>query len=426
MSLGTLAIALLCAGIMALLTISVVAAQASTTPDAPTVGTIAPTGTTGVLTVGVTASGTGTTTGYAVRVCIPAEASCGGDDGANFVAATSTFADDPDNDNDLVGIITITGLMDDKEYAVQVRAVNSGLSGDVANSDWTTGVGNTGTPVTTPGAPMLGAIGGTGMMGELTVGVTASGTGTTTGYAVQVCIPAEANCGGDGTNFAAATSTFADDPDNDLVGIITITGLTDDKEYAVQVRAVNSALSGDAANSDWVAAGGTPSTTPDAPTVGTIAPTGTTGVLTVGVTASGTGTTTGYAVRVCIPAEKNCGGDDGANFVAADSTFADDPDNDNDLVGIITITGLTDDKEYAVQVRAVNSALSGDAANSDWTTGVGNTGTPVTGPGTPMLGAIGGTGMMGELTVGVTASGTGHHHGLRGAGLYSRRGQLWR
>ena len=377
----------------------------STTPAAPTVGDIAPTGMMGELTVGVTASGTGTTTGYEVRVCIPAEASCG-NDGTNFAAASSTDADDPDSDDDLVRIITITGLMDDKVYAVQVRAVNSGLSGDAANSDWTTGVTDTGTPVTGPGTPMLGAIGGTGTAGQLTVGVTASGTGTTTGYEVQTCIPAEANCGGE--NFAAASSTDADDPDseNDLVRIITITGLMDGKEYAVRVRAVNSALSGDAANSDWVAAGGTPSTTPAAPTVGDIAPTGMMGELTVGVTASGTGTTTGYEVRVCIPADVNCG-NDGTNFAAASSTDADDPDSDDDLVRIITITGLMDDKVYAVQVRAVNSGLSGDAANSDWTTGVTDTGTPVTGPGTPMLGAIGGTGTAGQLTVGVTASGTG-------------------
>jgi hypothetical protein len=41
-----------------------------------------------------------------------------------------------------------------------------------------------------------------GTSGELTVGVTASGTGTTTGYEVRVCIPAEQACGSDGANFA--------------------------------------------------------------------------------------------------------------------------------------------------------------------------------------------------------------------------------
>jgi hypothetical protein len=62
----------------------------------------------------------------------------------------------------------------------------------------------------------------------LEVSVTASGTGTTTGYEVRVCIPAEANCQSDGTNFAPASSSDADDPDSEdeLVRIITITDLT--------------------------------------------------------------------------------------------------------------------------------------------------------------------------------------------------------
>jgi hypothetical protein len=80
-----------------------------------------------------------------------------------------------------------------------------------------------------------------GAAGTLEVSVTASGTGTTTGYEVRVCIPAEANCQSDGTNFAPASSSDADDPDSEdeLVRIITITDLTDGKAYAVQVRAVN-------------------------------------------------------------------------------------------------------------------------------------------------------------------------------------------
>jgi hypothetical protein len=54
---------------------------------------------------------------------------------------------------------------------------------------------------------------------------------------VRVCIPAEANCQSDGTNFDDAASTA-----NEGLDEITVSGLMDGKEYAVQVRAVNSAL----------------------------------------------------------------------------------------------------------------------------------------------------------------------------------------
>ena len=149
MSLPTLAIALLCAGIMGLLALSVVAAQSipTVTPDAPTIS-VAATGTAGELEVTVTpATSGGDPTSYEARTCATGTSHCtaGADDGAAGWGAAADLTLITLND---VMEGTISGLTDGTAYAVEVRAVNSGGA-----SPWSN-LAN-GTPVVGPGTPTI-------------------------------------------------------------------------------------------------------------------------------------------------------------------------------------------------------------------------------------------------------------------------------
>ena len=127
----------------------------------------------------------------------------------------------------------------------------------------------------------------------------------------------------------------------------TITGLTNGVEYDVQVRAVNAV-----GNGLWSAtATGTPQTTPGAPTISST----TSGDGTLSISWSDPSSTGGTAITSY-----------DLRHIRSDATDKANPDSWNLEEGVWesgslehTITGLTNEVEYDVQVRAVNAVGNG-------------------------------------------------------------------
>jgi surface protein len=208
---------------------------------------------------------------------------------------------------------TITGLTNGVEYDIQILAVNAAGEGAASNEV-------TITPFTVASAP-------TGMVatpgdGQIAIAFTPGNDGgspvTNYEYSLdggQTWIP---------LNPADATSP------------VTITGLDNGTEYTVQIRAVNAAGSG-AASGDVTA---TPVTVPSAPT-NLVAAVGD-GQFTIDFTPGNDGgsTVTNYEYSL----------DGGATWIAFSPAVTTSP---------VTITGLTNNTEYTITLRARNDVGAG-------------------------------------------------------------------
>jgi uncharacterized repeat protein (TIGR02059 family) len=204
-----------------------------------------------------------------------------------------------------------TALANGTEYCVQIRAVNLAGAGS-ASAD------TCGTPATSPAAPSITSI--TSLNGALDV---AFNFGSNGGNAVTDVEYSSDN----GSNWTSAAST---------VNRVRIIGLTNGNLYQVKIRAVNNLGAGASSS----VSEGIPSTTPDAPVIGTVIPSSQ--KLTVEFVAglSGGSAITNYQYSL----------DGGANWTTRSPISTVSP---------LVISGLTNDTTYQFQLRAVNANGSG-------------------------------------------------------------------
>ena len=229
---------------------------------------------------------------------------------------------------------TITGLTNGAEYQVRVRSANTGQS-PTAYSDWTPAAAATPQASTGVGAPPA-PTGLTVAAGQQQI--TASWTPPSytgpvvTGYQLRYK-----------TSDASVWTTVTDPV---TVTVATIAGLTDGKTYDVAVNAANHYGSG--AWSSGVSA--TLPSVPAAPAAPTLSP----GDQQIEVSwtppASDLSPITGYNVR----------------YRPTGGTWADH--SHTGLSSVTTITGLTNDTQYEVQINAVNTHGTGDWSPSAKTT----------------------------------------------------------
>ncbi|WP_161952663.1 fibronectin type III domain-containing protein [Actinoplanes sp. TFC3] len=230
---------------------------------------------------------------------------------------------------------TVSGLTNNQQYTVRVRAVNS-VGAGAASANTTV------TPA--PGAPVApGAVSVT--RGDSSATVTFNppsdnGGSLITSYEVST---------DNGVTWSALSTTGS----SPVSG--TVTGLTNGQAYDVRVRAVNSAGPGTASGSVSV----TPATTPGAPGNFSVSRGDSSATVSFDPP-SGTGgnAITSYEVST----------DNGVTWSALSTTGS------SPVSG--TVTGLTNGQAYDVRVRAVNSAGPGTASGSVSVT-------PATTPGAP-------------------------------------------
>jgi hypothetical protein len=212
--------------------------------------------------------------------------------------------------------IVITGLVNGTTYNVRVRARNSIGPGESSNAV-------AATPITTPSAPTITSI--VGGNGTLSVSFTAgfNGGSAITNYQFSI------NNGATWTTRSPASTASP----------LVISGLSNGTTYTVRIRAINVVGNGDQSN----AVTGTPFTVPSAPTLNDVAPNN--GFLTVSFTAGFNGGSgiTNYQYST----------NGGSTWFSAGTTSS--PFN---------ISGLTNDVNYTVVIRAVNAAGAGAASNS--------------------------------------------------------------
>ncbi|MEI8080270.1 MAG: fibronectin type III domain-containing protein [Actinomycetes bacterium] len=263
------------------------------------------------------------------------------DDGASWVDATPTVTSNP---------IVITGLTDNVEYTVRVRAVNINGAGAASASQKATPIPMPPDPPTlqslTPGNATLTAIFVPGDDGGSEIESYQYTTDT-------MC--------GDACRWLTATTTG---PDNLKTMVMTTqsdgtTALANGMPYTVRIRAVN--VDGVSIPSNDLTA--TPSTVPQAPT--SLSVTAGNAQLTLNFTSpvsDGGSALTGYQYSL----------DDGASWVSVAV-----PQTNQ-----IVITGLTNGQEYILELRAVNANGAGPANDTD------PHGTPSTTPSAPTLGTV--------------------------------------
>ena len=257
---------------------------------------------------------------------------------------------------------TITGLINGSAYRVQVRAVNNSGTSDYSDHSATA------TPMAAPTAPAAPGL----TVGDKSLGVswtapTEDNGSAITDYDVQhrACThTADLTCAGKGSDDTAwgtwTTLTGASDPGTSTTA--TIGGLTNGTAYQVQVQATNSV-----GDSSWSAsATATPAKKPDAPA----APTLTVKNEALGVSWTARRRTTGRPSpttmcstgRAPRAADLTCAGkgsdDTDLGLMDRPLTGADRPPTPSTSA---TVTGLTNDTAYQVQVRAGNSV-----GDSDW------------------------------------------------------------
>ena len=230
---------------------------------------------------------------------------------------------------------TLSGLTNGIEYDIQVRAVNA-----VGNGSWSATA--TGTPQTTADAPSIDLI----TPGNRALSAAWSAPSNTGGFAIisydMRYIRNDASDKVDPNNWTLREDIWES-------GSLehTITGLTNGVEYDVQVRAVNAV-----GNGLWSAtATGTPQTTPGAPTISST----TSGDGTLSISWSDPSSTGGTAITSY-----------DLRHIRSDATDKANPDSWTLEEGVWesgslehTITGLTNEVEYDVQVRAVNAVGNG-------------------------------------------------------------------
>ena len=244
----------------------------------------------------------------------------------------------------------LTGLTNGTAYQVRVAATNS-----VGTSGWSTTA--TATPATTPSAPAAPTL--TVMNTSLDVTWSApsdNGGAAITDYDVQyrACTATPLSCTtsptwGDWTEWNAT--------DNSTTTTATITGLTNDTAYQVQVRASNSAGDGTWSTSTKAVPVPQPPDAPNAPTANVW---NEELKLSWSAPSINGSAITDYDVqyRACTATPLSCTTsptwDDWTEWNATD----------NSTTTTATITGLTNDTAYQVQVRASNSAGDGTWSTS--------------------------------------------------------------
>ena len=225
---------------------------------------------------------------------------------------------------------TITGLTNNLEYRVRVAAVSAN-----GTSEYVYG---TATPaVDVPGIPTAVAAAVADAQLQVSWAAPTDNGGTSiTGYSVQ---------------YRAASTEVWTDWSHTGVGVsAAITGLTNGQSYVVQIAALNTQGAG-----GYASVTATPATTPDAPDDFVTTP----GIAEIGLSWSapvnnGGRVLTGYSVQY----RPGTGG----NWV--DWTH-------NDLGTTATITGLTNNLAYSVQVAAINSIGTGTYATATADAGLG-------------------------------------------------------
>ena len=242
---------------------------------------------------------------------------------------------------------TVTGLTNGTSYDFQVAAINSVGPGSYSSTA-------TATPMTVPGAPIIG----TATRGNTQAVVTfmapvSDGGSTITSYTVT------ASSGG-------FTGTGSGSP-------ITVTGLTNGTAYTFTVTATNTVGTGAAsAASNSV----TPATVPNAPTIGTATAGNAQATVTfTAPTSDGGSAITSYTVTA------SPGG-----FTVSGSASP------------LTVTGLTNGTAYTFTVTATNDVGTSSASSAS------NSATPVTVPDAPTVGTA--TGGNAQATVTFTAPDT--------------------
>jgi len=221
--------------------------------------------------------------------------------------------------------LAIAGLTNGTSYSIQIRAVNEVGIGKASE---TTVVS---TPILIAGAPTIISV--TGSNQTLSVAFTAGG-GTPTNYQFST---------DGGTTWQVRNPVATTSP-------LIIAGLANGTTYSVAIRAVTA--SGTGTTSELTS--GTPFTTPGAPSISSIAPSGT-------------------SLTVNFSAPESNGGNAVTNYQystnAGTSWSAVDPAS---TMSPITITGLAANTLYNIKIRAVNSAGAGAASSTvEATTGAG-------------------------------------------------------
>ena len=233
------------------------------------------------------------------------------DNGATWTARSPASTASP---------IAITGLANGTEYAIKLRAINSGGSGTASSAV-------TATPLAAPGAP--------------------AGLAATAGdRSISIAFAAGADNGAAIANYAYSLddgATWTTRSPASTASPIAITGLANGTAYSVRLRAINSVGSG--AASDAVSV--TPVAAPDAPT-GLVA----------------TAFATDAEIRIAFSAGADNGWpitnyayslDDGATWTARSPASAASP---------ITIGGLTNGTVYRIRLRAINRVGGGTPSNA--------------------------------------------------------------
>ena len=264
---------------------------------------------------------------------------------SNTATWESTWTDRTGETNsDTTRSVTLSGLTNGTAYQVQVRAANS-----VGESTWSTSASEY--PSTVPGKPAAPTL----AVKDVSLGVSWSapagdGGAAITGYKVGRCSASCSNDAGWTVKTLTETGTTTD-----------LTGLTNGTAYQVRVAAVN--RSGDSAWSDTTTE--TPADEPDAPAAPTV--TVWNQQLTVSWTAPADNgaSITDYDVQY-----RACTATDGDTAVL---TCANNPtwgawtdrtgETNSDTTTSVTLSSLTNDTAYQVQVRAANSV-----GESSWST----------------------------------------------------------
>jgi hypothetical protein len=244
----------------------------------------------------------------------------------------SWTARDPVSDN---SPITITGLTNGTSYVVMLRAVNANGPGPSASSSSVT-------PVTIPSAPT-------------NVEVTA---GNAQAYVTYYNSPSDGGSAiiryEQSTDEYGTTWNIFDGQTSESIPRQIITGLTNNQQYYLRVRAVNAVGNGTPSSP---AVEFTPILVPGAPTITGIIPGNTTASVEFNAgNAYGTTITT-YQYLLTV------GGVDGEWTNRSDSGTTGSP---------LAIIGLTNGRTYQVRIRAVNSSGGGESSNATTTEPVGS------------------------------------------------------
>ncbi|MFM9226781.1 MAG: fibronectin type III domain-containing protein, partial [Actinomycetota bacterium] len=232
--------------------------------------------------------------------------------------------------------LVITGLANGSSYTVVLRAVN--VNGGGTSSNAVAAI-----PGVPPSAPTISSV----STADTTLSVVFSAPASNGSIAIT-----NYEYSTDGNTWTARTPASTASP-------LVITGLANGTSYTVRIRAVNPAGSGASSSS----ASGTPSRTPDAPTIDSIEPSS--GRLRVSYTAptfNGGATITNYEYST----------DNGTTWTAL---------NPVNTSGSFSITSLVNARTYTVRVRAVNLRGAGTASAAV-------DATPATTPGAPTISGI--------------------------------------